>query len=344
MPSDSTRRFPQRFLLIVTCIATLVTFLIILLSAYIRLAESGLGCSPWPGCFAHFGTDPQSQAVLGPVAGDHRTPRLLHRLLASLVTILVLIITSTSFHYRAAVRHGISLPAAILIVTLFLTMLGISTPKRELPLIAFGNLVGGYVLLALLYWLALSMLYAKTTTEKTAEQRTESATSPTGTSRIVLLAVLLQIASGGWAGANYSTAACSGLFHCSQVGSSQIITGFNLLRRLPLYRPDGILMDGSAASIMMGHHVVAVLFSVVIAACLYSLFRRAAELTNSLLVLLFFLFATFSVGIAGTVLDMPLWSGILHNLLSILFLLATLDLTFRIHSGLRQHWYLTSHH
>lgn len=338
------KRTPQNFLLIVTCIATLVTFLIILLSAYIRLAESGFGCSPWPGCFAHFATDPQSYAVLGPVAEDHHTPRLLHRSLAGLVTVLVLIITFTSFRHRAAVRSGTSLPTAILIVTLLLTMLGINTPNRELPLIAFGNLVGGYVLLALLYWLALSMLNAKTSTEKAAEQRTKSATPPVAASRIVLSAVLLQIASGGWAGANYSTAACSGLFRCSQVGSSQIITGFNLLRQLPLDRPDGVLMDASAASIMMGHHIVSVLFSVVIGVCLYSLFRRVAELRTSLLVLLFFLCATFSLGIVGTVLDMPLWSGILHNLLSILFLLATLRLTFGIHSGLLQHWHWTSQH
>lgn len=339
MPSDSTRRFPQGFLLAISCTATVLTFFIILMSAYIRLAESGLGCSPWPECFAHFSTSSQTQGVLIPLEGDHRALRSLHRLFASVLTLLVLIITYISFWYRAAHGIGLRLPSGILIVTVVLAVLGINTPDREFPSIAFGNLVGGFILLSLLYWLVLLLLYEKTTTDNSS-----ASYHPSGLSRFVLLAVCLQIVSGGWASANYATAACSGLFHCSEVDYSQLIHGFNLLRHLPLYQPEGILVDPSAASILLGHHLLAVLLSVVVAVCLYSLFRQANRLKINLVVMLIFLIIDFSVGLLGTRLDNPLWAGTLHSLFSILLLLATIHLTFMVHGGYRKLRFVTGHH
>jgi len=326
MPANSIRPFPHRFLLIITGLAAVLTFVIILLSAYIRLAESGLGCSPWPECYAHFSSDPQMQSPLGQLQGDHFGVRLMHRVTASVIALLVLMIVAIGFRYRDADGAGIRLPVAILIVIVLLTLLGINTPTRELPLIAFGNLVGGYVLLALLFWLGLRLMHEKTTAIGVG-----SVTA--APSRLALLAVSLQIASGGWASANYSTAACSGILHCNQVDSSQLISGFNPLRQLPI--AEGILLDGSASSIMLVHQVAAVFLSLVVTVCLVPMLRQATELRTNLLVILFLLIATFSLGGMGTVLEMPLWSGMLHNLLSILFLLATGRLTYLIHAGLR---------
>jgi|TARA_B100000315_G_scaffold260920_1_gene327368 cytochrome c oxidase assembly protein subunit 15 len=333
MPQESTAPFPQRLLLTITGIAAALTFVVILLSAYIRLAEAGLGCSPWPACFAQFSSETQTQAqdLLSPLRGDYQTLRVLHRVSASIVTLLVLIIASTGFRYRAEV--GIGIPAGILIFTALLTVLGVNTPTREMPLIAFGNLMGGIILLALLFWLVLRLLYGR----GPATPPTSSVTYLTVIGRCALLAVFLQIASGGWASANYSSAACSGLFSCDHVNPSRIVSGFNPFRQLPLGQPEGILLDSSAASIMLVHHVAALLFSVVVSVCLYVLFRRARQLRGNLLVILVLLIATFSLGSLSALIEMPLWSGILHDVLSVLFLLATCRLTYLIQLGRGQH-------
>jgi cytochrome c oxidase assembly protein subunit 15 len=330
MPSDSVEPFPRMRLLIIACTATFLTFLVILLSGYIRLAESGLGCSPWPECFAHFTTDPQAQGVIIPLEGDHRTLRTLHRLLASFLTILVMIISYIGFRYRAVTRIALRLSAGILIVTVILAVLGINTPDREFPLIAFGNLVGGFVLLCLLYCLTLRLWYENATPDTSAGP---TANRAKGLSRITLIAVTVQIISGGWASANYSTAACSGLFNCSKVDYSHLVDGLDLFRQLPLYQPDRMIMDESLPSIMFGHHLVAVFLSMVVSVCLYPLLRQATELRIIAVIMLCFLLLDISVAILGTYLEMPLWTGTTHSLFSILLLLTAFHLAFRVQKG-----------
>jgi len=333
MPSNPVRHFPQRFLLIISCTATLLTFLIILVSAYIRLAESGLGCSPWPACYAHFPADPQTRGLAISLEGDHRILRLLHRVMASILTLMVFIITGISCWYRSKSRIGISLPVTILMVILMLSVLGINTPNRELPFVALGNLIGGFTLLVLLSWLALKL--------QNREDLPKLSTLPYPPSSIwiihsILLAVILQIVTGAWASANYSAAACSGLLQCSKVDWTQITASFEPLRRLTLYHTGGMLEDAATAPIMLGHHLVAVVITAVIAVCLYPLFRQAVDLRPGIVVIFFFLLIDFALGVLGSQFGMPLWVGTLHSLFSIMLLLAAFHLAFRIHAGVRQ--------
>ena len=43
----------MRFYRQLVLIATLLTFAVIALGAYVRLKDAGLGCPDWPGCYGH---------------------------------------------------------------------------------------------------------------------------------------------------------------------------------------------------------------------------------------------------------------------------------------------------
>ena len=68
-------------------VSVLLTLFTVIVSAYIRLSESGVGCTPWPDCYArlNFEAEHRGIAVLTP-EGEHaplRALRLAHRYVAS---------------------------------------------------------------------------------------------------------------------------------------------------------------------------------------------------------------------------------------------------------------------
>ncbi|MCV5225194.1 COX15/CtaA family protein, partial [Escherichia coli] len=42
----------------------LLTLVVIMLGAYTRLSDAGLGCPDWPGCYGHFSVPHQEEDVI----------------------------------------------------------------------------------------------------------------------------------------------------------------------------------------------------------------------------------------------------------------------------------------
>lgn len=178
-------------------LATLaLTFVVVVVGAYVRLSDAGLGCPDWPLCYG--------QPVPGDIADRDALAKawkeMGHRYLAGTLGIMVFLIACTGWW----TRREPWLSSALLALVLFQAVLGMWTVTMLLkPAVVTAHLLGGMAILGLLCWLALSHFRIE---KEAAALRLPAA--------LALGVLAVQIALGGWVSANYAGLACPDLPLC----------------------------------------------------------------------------------------------------------------------------------
>ncbi|NOG61557.1 MAG: hypothetical protein HND53_13730 [Proteobacteria bacterium] len=295
-----------------------MSLLIVFLSTHIRLGEAGLGCDPWPECYAQLSFADGVKGLEIPES-EFKMFRSLHRYIASLLGINILIIMVMAIWYRKQISP--LLPVLMVLVVLFLSILGISTPTRSLPLVTLGNILGGIVLSGLVWRQIL---------------RTRNPNRTKSSAPLVLFLVsatlTVQLISGAWASANYTGSACPHLLQCSYADdiSGNLIESFNVLRKLNLDNNHRLILDETSSIIQFSHRIIAIILLMLIIIALYKVKQNHRDLFKPVLLVSCFFFAEFMLGIINVLTDMPLWTNTLHNLLAVALLFATINLTMLI--------------
>ncbi|MCY4043650.1 MAG: COX15/CtaA family protein [Cellvibrionales bacterium] len=88
--------------------ATLITLALIVLGAFVRLSDAGLGCPDWPTCYGHVLWPQDEQAIASansafaktPVETNKTWPEQVHRLLASSLGLFALVLFGLAFKKR----------------------------------------------------------------------------------------------------------------------------------------------------------------------------------------------------------------------------------------------------
>jgi heme a synthase len=298
----------------------------VMLSAYIRLAEVGIGCEPWPTCYAQLnaGLEKKGIAVLTEQGQDmaYYGARVAHRYIASVLGLFIVVVLLLALRQGGARATTLLVPLAIFGITVFLSLLGYYTPTRSNPLVTMGNLLGGMSLLALLWWLL--------------QRESDAAAVPVASSGLRPLAlvalglVLLQIVLGGWGSANYSSANCPGLVQCEGdiLAAGKMADAFSPLRSITLDEGGKAVRTDSLGLISMAHRS----FALITAAYLAWLVRRLKHslLARNLLPLSLFSISQIVVGVTSIWLDMPLLLVTLHNALAAGLLLSSVNLLHRL--------------
>jgi cytochrome c oxidase assembly protein subunit 15 len=174
-------------------LAFALALIVVGVTATMRLAANGIGCSPWPACY---GTAATAEAAdRSPLV---RTLRLVHRLSATGFAAVALAVVGFGWRRWSAAARAAGV--ALLVVTVLLAVIGRHSPS-PLPAITLANLLGGFALLALLayLWVAATMPAAPTAA---------GATWRAGVLALAV-AVLLQAASGGLISARLAGADCA---------------------------------------------------------------------------------------------------------------------------------------
>lgn len=302
--------------ILLNCAALFLSLLIVFLSTHIRLGEAGLGCNPWPECYAQLSLADGVKGLEIPDT-EFRTFRAMHRYIASILGINILIIMLMALWYRKEISP--ILPVMMFLVVIFLSILGIATPTRSLPLVTLGNILGGIVLAGLVW-------------RQILHTRTRAVVSGPFVLYLVSATLTLQLISGAWASANYTGSVCPELIMCTYTDnlSGKVIESFNVFRKLKLDEDNRLILDETSSIIQFSHRIIAVIMLFLIIMALWTVKQNQPALIRPMMIVACFFFAEFVLGIVNVLTSMPLWTNTLHNLLAVGLLFATIHLTLLI--------------
>jgi len=314
--------------------AVVYTFVVVVVGAYVRLSDAGLGCPDWPGCYGeltpHHAQDDIARAVAeqggthGPVSLGKAWKEMFHRYIAGGLGLVILAITAIAWLRRRELQQSPWLATSLLLLVLFQAALGMWTVTLLLkPVIVTLHLLGGLALLALLAWLALRQ-------EKfSALPAVALRLRPWGV--LALLVVIAQIALGGWVSTNYAALACVDFPTCHGEWLPQMDFrhGFQLVRELGMTAAGTHLSYDAITAIHWTHRVGALATFFYVGGFAWILLRSPA-LGRYGAVLLGVLLAQVALGIANVLAGLPLAVAAAHNAGAAILLLTMVVINFAL--------------
>ncbi|MGE5524495.1 MAG: COX15/CtaA family protein [Rhodospirillaceae bacterium] len=316
----------------VACLA----FVVVVVGAYVRLMDAGLGCPDWPGCYGeltpHHASEEIAKAVAqqggthGPVSLPKAWKEMVHRYLAGSLGLLILSLAIWSWRSRADAARSRFLATSLVVLVGLQAALGMWTVTMLLkPVIVTLHLLGGMATLALLTWLALRGTAP-------ASGRSLSRLSAVHTVAIAGLLILIgQIALGGWVSTNYAALACVDFPQChgQWLPNMDFKHGFQLVRELGMTAAGTHLAYEALTAIHWTHRVGA-LVTFAVLGLLGLLLARVRGMGRLAAVLLVLLCAQVTLGISNILAGLPLPVAVAHNALAALLLVTLVVINFRL--------------
>ena len=334
-----SRLVTLRTLVVGTLLATLA---LVMLGAYVRLTNAGLGCPDWPGCYGNLTPThaaeqiqvAQTAAPDGPVSLPKAWREMAHRYFASFVGVMILAIAIQALNHRRKrsaldddPRRKIGLPLALVVIVVLQGLFGKWTVTFLLkPAIVTLHLLGGMTLVALLAWLCARHLRLTGSPPSALRGIRPWAT-------IGLLVLGMQIALGGWVSANYAALACVDFPTCHGLWkpSSDFVHGFHFLRELGMDSEGEPLSNDAMNAIHWAHRVGALVTLLTVTYVAYRAMRLPAMrgMGSAVMALVFLQVA---LGIANILGSLPLPVAVAHNGVAALLLAALVMLNFATRS------------
>lgn len=310
------------------------TFVVVVVGAYVRLADAGLGCPDWPGCYGeltpHHARDDIAKAVEeqggthGPVSMSKAWKEMFHRYIAGGLGLLILAITAIAWLKRRELGQPPALATGILGLVIFQAALGMWTVTLLLkPVIVTLHLLGGMALLALLALLALR--------QQAPPPLPAAVTRLRPLAVLALLVVIAQIALGGWVSTNYAALACTDFPTCHGEWLPQMDFrhGFQLVRELGKTAAGTHLSYDALTAIHWSHRVGALITLLVVGLLGLLLLRDPASARLGG-VLLGVLLVQVVLGIANVLGGLPLLLAAAHNAGAAILLLTMVVINFAL--------------
>lgn len=310
--------------------ALLLTFVVVVFGAYVRLADAGLGCPDWPGCYGQLSPahaadlirDAHVAAPEGPVSLHKAWKEMIHRYLAASLGVLIIAIAVLAWRLRSSARASPRVALALVGVVIFQGLLGKWTVTLLLkPAIVTAHLLGGLTTLALLAWLTLrafgAMQMGAVRGEGVQPEGGSRAVAPVALqlgARLAFVVLVAQIALGGWTSTNYAALACTDFPRChgSFAPVADYANAFHVVRELGMTAAGDLLSNAALTAIHWSHRVGALVTAVALFLLGWRLCRQRACFAIGATVLVV-LMLQLGLGIANVLLSLPLPLAAAHN-------------------------------
>lgn len=300
-------------------------FIVIGLGAWTRLADAGLGCPDWPGCygFVTFPTTPDEIAIAenlfpdSPVEIDKIIPEVVHRYFAASLGLLAIALLFIAFK-----ENKLKLESTILLIIIIgQGIFGYLTVSLKLhPLIVTAHLFGAIITTSLFLIIFMRSLKLTKTFDVLARNKTLII--------IGFVLIIFQIFLGAWTSTNYAARACLDLPYCQGqlVPETNFKEGFNLFQSIGPNYLYGQMSNEARVAIHLTHRVGAIVvffYSLFLAAKLWS--SETKQIVTSFLAILF---VQVFLGINNVLSSLPLWNAVAHNIVGVLLVLSFVVMTF----------------
>ena len=293
---------------------------LVMLGAFTRLSDSGLGCPDWPGCYGHASpigasehiATAQAAVPTGPVTHGKAWIEMTHRYAAAAIGVLTIALAWTA--WRAGRRDRLDIaPAWAFATVAWIVAQGafgaFTVTMRLYPGIVTLHLLGGMGLLAL--------LAAQVEVYDPDRPVKRFGVSPLLRAGIVATAVLVvvQLALGGWVSSNYAVLACQDFPTCqsSWWPDANFADAFVVRRALGTTGDGDALPFQALTAIHLAHRVGALVVVAASLALAARLATRGPEARRFALGLLAVCAWQVASGLGNVLLGWPLVAAVAHT-------------------------------
>ena len=298
-------------------LTAILAFCVVVLGAYVRLSDAGLGCPDWPGCYGTL-TVPQSEEAItkahehfpkSEVVVHKAWKEMAHRYLAGTLGLLILALSILAWRSRGVIRTSVTLSFALVIIVCLQAALGMWTVTMLLkPAIVTAHLIGGMTTLGLLVWIAIR------NSNYVAEHTLTIPFWLRRGFRVGLVILSMQIVLGGWTSTNYAALACTDFPTCHQalIPNLDVANAFHIVRNLGEDTMGQPLSLEALSTIQWFHRIGALVTFIFIAGLAVCLLRlEGARLYG--VILLLTLVAQVMIGIGNLMMRLPIPLAVSHN-------------------------------
>jgi cytochrome c oxidase assembly protein subunit 15 len=288
---------------------TFFTLIVLLLGAYTRLTDAGLGCPDWPGCYGHL-TVPTSEAQLEraaelhpdvPVETGKAWREMIHRYFAGILGLLILTLAILAWRNHRDPAQILLIPTFTVLVVGLQAALGMWTVTLLVqPAIVTLHLLGGMLTFSLVWWMALR--------QNDRVSQSVFMVRGSGLRGMTRLGIL-----DPWPAMNFAE-------------------GFHLFPELGVNYEGGHLSPEGRAAVHMTHRIGAlVVFLYLFVLALRARLGREPTLRAAGSWLFLALFLQVGMGIGNVLFTLPLWLAVAHNGGAALLLMALLYMNHVTH-------------
>jgi cytochrome c oxidase assembly protein subunit 15 len=314
--------------------AVVLALVVIVLGAYTRLSDAGLGCPDWPVCYGHIGVPEHATDVAKaneaypdrPVEAAKAWREMIHRYFASTLGLVIVIMAFVAILRRKDPMQPVVVPVLLVALVIFQGLLGMWTVTLLLkPIIVMGHLLGGMTIISLLVW-QLLRYSGVMTTRHIAEK---SLNSLKRLALISLVVVAIQISLGGWTSANYAALSCPDFPTCQEqwlpdLNFGEAFVPWQALSEGRIDYEGGVLNNDANVTIHVMHRLGALITLFIVGFLIFKLLIKEIDPVAKRIGLLLFivLVVQITLGISNVVLSLPLFVAVAHNATGALLLLS----------------------